>query len=80
MSDIKIETYQEYFTFGDDEGRRFYLPAFLRHYLHEFPYCGHDTVYWACTKPEQFGALTLEQTECVKEFMELCYEFRELSR
>ena len=29
----KTEAYQEYFTFSDPAGWRFYLPAFMSHYL-----------------------------------------------
>jgi hypothetical protein len=32
-----VQSFQEYFTFSDAEGWRFYLPAFLRHYLEGFP-------------------------------------------
>ena len=42
----KTEAYQEYFTFSDPAGWRFYLPAFMSHYLSEFPDYGYDAVYW----------------------------------
>ncbi|WP_395739376.1 DUF6714 family protein [Prosthecobacter sp.] len=64
--------FQEYFTFSDAEGWRFYLPAFLRHYLAEFPLSGRDAVYLACIRREHFHLFTPEQVAFVDEFLDLC--------
>ena len=45
LDEKRTEPYQEYFTFSDDENWRFYLPAFMCHYLRHFPGYGYDTVY-----------------------------------
>lgn len=71
------QQFQEYFTFSDAEGWRFYLPAFLRHYLAEFPLSGWDAVYWACTGRKHFDLLTPEQVAFIDEFLELCHAWEE---
>ncbi len=76
VSDAEIEAYQEYFTFADAEGCRFYLPAFMRHYLRSFTCAGYDAVYWACTEPEKLEALTAAERACVEEFLELCHRYQ----
>ena len=65
--------FQEYFTFSDSEGWRFYLPAFLRHYLGEFPLCGWDAVYWACAERKHFELFTAEQVAFIDEFLALSH-------
>lgn len=74
--DEAIEAYQEYFTFADAEGCRFYLPAYMRHYLKEFPYSGYDAVYWACTQPEKLEALNEQERACVDGFLALCHHYQ----
>ena len=64
--------FQEYFTFSDAEGWRFYLPAFLRHYLADFPLCGWDAVHWACVERTHFELITPPQIAFVNEFLKLC--------
>ena len=69
--------FQEYFTFSDAEGWRFYLPAFLRHYLAEFPLAGRDAVYWACTERKHFDLITPEQVAFIDEFLSLCHTWED---
>lgn len=64
--------FQEYFAFSDAEGWRFYLPAFLRHYLAEFPLCGYDAVVYACQRRTHFDLLTQAQVAFVDQFLALC--------
>ncbi len=73
----KTEAYQEYFTFADPPGRRFYLPAFLTHYLSEFPDYGYDAVYLACRNPEHIGELSAEELEVVNRFLDLCRRYEQ---
>lgn len=68
---------QEYFIFSDAEGWRFYLPAFLRHYLAEFPLSGWDAVYWACTERKHFDLITPEQAAFIDEFLDLCHSWED---
>jgi hypothetical protein len=63
---------QEYFTFSDAEGWRFYLPAFLRHYLADFPLCGWDAVHTACQRRTHFDLITQPQVAFIDEFLALC--------
>lgn len=65
-------TFQEYFSFSDAEGWRFYLPAFLRQYLAEFPLCSYDAVFHACVGRAHFKLITPEQTAFVDEIIALC--------
>jgi len=64
--------FQEYFNFSDSEGWRFYLPAFIRHYLADFPLSDCDAVVLACQARQEFGLITLEQVEFVDQFLKLC--------
>jgi hypothetical protein len=67
-----VQSFQEYFTFSDAEGWRFYLPAFLRHYLAGFPLYGWDAVRTACVRRDHFDLLTAEQVAFIDEFLALC--------
>jgi hypothetical protein len=67
-----VNKIQEYFCFTDAEGCRFYLPAFLRHYLAEFPLGGYDAVCFACQNRLHFELLTPEQVQFTEEFLALC--------
>ncbi|HWB02913.1 MAG TPA: DUF6714 family protein [Verrucomicrobiales bacterium] len=67
-----VQNHQEYFTFSDPEGWRFYLPAFLRHYLAGFPLYHWDAVYSACLTRRHFDLFTPEQVAFVDEFVALC--------
>ncbi len=71
----KTEGYQEYFTFSDPPGWRFYLPAFMCHYLEDFPGCGYDAVYWACIRRDKLVALTSEEVAVVERFVTLCHKY-----
>lgn len=68
-----VRLFQEYFTFADAEGWNFYLPAFLRHYLAEFPLGRYEAVYRACVERKRFDLLTLAQVAFVDEFLALCH-------
>lgn len=72
VTDDAIQCFQEYFCFTDGEGCRFYLPAYLRHYLAGFPLSGWDAVRFACENRLYFDLLTNAQIEFVNEFLELC--------
>ena len=67
-----VASFQEYFTFSDAEGWRFYLPAYLRHYLAEFPLYGWTAVHTACVCRDHFDLLTREQVAFIDEFLALC--------
>lgn len=71
----KTEAYQEYFTFSDSSGWRFYLPAFMSHYLSEFPDYGHDAVYWACIRRDHFDTLTADEVAVTDQFIALCHKY-----
>ena len=71
----KTEAYQEYFTFSDPPGWRFYLPAFMTHYLTEFPDYGYDAVYWACSRRDHIGDLTEDELAVVDRFLDLCHRY-----
>jgi hypothetical protein len=77
VSKEKTETYQEYFTFSDPAGWRFYLPAYMSHYLAEFPGYGYDAVYWACTDQKNAGDLTKAELAVVDQFLELCHRYEQ---
>jgi hypothetical protein len=70
-------TFQEYFTFSDSEGWRFYLPAFIHHYLSEFPLSGFDAVYSACVQKTHFDLLTPGQITFIDEFLALCHTWED---
>jgi len=65
-------SFPEYFTFSDSEGWRFYMPAFLRHYLAEFPLSRDDTVRVACEDRRHFDLFTADQVRFIDEFLALC--------
>lgn len=67
-----VQFCQEYFTFSDAEGWRFYLPAYMRHYLEGFPLYGWDAVVNACVTRTHFDLITPEQVAFVDEFLKLC--------
>jgi hypothetical protein len=71
----KTEAYQEYFTFSDPAGWRYYLPAFMSHYLSEFPDYGYDAVCWACIRRDHFDALTPDEVAVVDKFVALCHKY-----
>lgn len=71
----KTEGCQEYFTFSNPAGWRFYLPAFMSHYLSEFPDYGYDAVYWACIGRDHFEALTAEEVSVADKFVALCHKY-----
>lgn len=68
----KAKFFPEYFIFSDAEGWRFYLPAFLRHYLEGFPLHNWDAVRTACVERTHFELFTQEQVALVDEFLRLC--------
>jgi hypothetical protein len=72
ITDEEIEGAQNYFAFSDAEGWRFYLPAFIRHYLKNFPLSSHDAVLRPCESRKGFDHLTKEQIAFIDEFMALC--------
>lgn len=72
VSDEAMEARQEYFTFSDPPGWLFYLPAFMCHYLRNFPDAGWDAVYQACQRKTHFDLLSEAQLQCVDRFIELC--------
>jgi hypothetical protein len=76
VTEEEAQGYQEYFTFSDAEGWRFYLPAFLRHYLAGFPTYGSDAVYWACVSKNHIGLLSKEQVAFLDEFAALCHAWQ----
>lgn len=76
VSKDKIEKFQEYFTFADSEGWRFYLPAFMRHFLIQFPNGGYVAVCTAVRSPnDRMELLNQDQQRCVSEFASLCDEY-----
>lgn len=72
VTDHAIEACQEYFTFSDPPGWLFYLPAFMCHYLRNFPNNDWDAVYQACQRKTHFDLLNEAQLECANRFLELC--------
>lgn len=72
VTDEAIAGAQHYFAFSDAEGWRFYLPAFIRHYLKEFPVGGWDAVKTACRSRECFDLLTVDQIALIDDFLALC--------
>jgi hypothetical protein len=71
----KTEGCQEYFTFSDPAGWRFYLPAFMTHYLSEFPHYCYDAVYWACVSRDHFDELTPDEIAVTDSFLALCHKY-----
>jgi hypothetical protein len=64
--------FHEYFTFSDPEGWRFYIPAYLRHYLATFPLNNYDAVREACESRRYFDLLTPAQIAFIDEYLALC--------
>lgn len=77
ISKEKTENYQEYFTFSDPPGWRFYLPAFMSHYLSEFPNYGYNAVYDACSSRKYICDLTTDEISVVDRFLDLCHRYEE---
>jgi hypothetical protein len=67
VSDEDIETHGGYFTFADAEGWRFYLPAFMCHWLRTFP-LGNWGIESACESMAHTGLLDHEQMQCLVRF------------
>ncbi len=76
LDSTKTDGFPEYFTFSDDEGWRFHLPAFMCNYLERFPGGdGYDAVYWACVQKTHMALLDERQLECVNRFVALCHKY-----
>ena len=67
-----VEVTQEYFTFSDDAGWRFYLPAFMTHCLRDLPNWHWCEPLAACSRKTHVGLLSQDQLLCVERFVELC--------
>ena len=67
-----VNEFQEYFSFTNAEGCRFYLPAYLRHYLADFPLSRYNAVVIACVTRSHFDLLITQQRAFVDEFLALC--------
>lgn len=72
VSEEATRNFQEYFTFADEEGWRFYLPAFLRDYLGGFPIYGWDAVCIACAQEDRLESFTPAQLDFCRAFRALC--------
>ena len=66
------QSFQEYFAFSDAEGWRFYLPAYMFHYLAEFPCGGQEAVRQACREKKYCDLLSPDQLAFLDEFTALC--------
>ncbi|GEM_PF-6975259 len=75
VSKEKTIAYQEYFSFSDPSGVRFYLPAYMSHYLSDFPNNGYDAVYWACVKQGNFDEMTEAELQVAEKFVSLCHKY-----
>lgn len=74
--DVTMEAtrdFQEYFSFSNAEGWRFYLPAFLRHFLADFPMSSWDAVILACQQRTYFDLITPGQVAFIDEILALCH-------
>lgn len=70
-----IEKFTEYFSFADAEGWRFYLPAYMSHYLRRYANRHLNPVWFACQySPKRLELLNEEQRRCVTDFLALCDE------
>jgi len=78
VTDASIQACQEYFFFSDAEGWRFYLPAYMCHYLRDFPDAGWDAAYWACVSLDHVDLLDEAQLRCVDHFVQLCHKYEGL--
>jgi len=75
VTENDVRFFQEYFTFSDAAGWKFYLPAHMSFYLRGFPDYGWNAVYTACThSAPKFELLSPEQMSCVREFIDLIHE------
>jgi hypothetical protein len=72
VSDQAMLCSQNYFAFSDAEGWRFYLPAFISHYLRGFPLNGGYAVVEACRSRTHFDFLDEEQLAFIEDFLKLC--------
>jgi hypothetical protein len=80
VTDAAIHNFQEYFSFSDAEGWRFYLPAYMSYYLRDplhRHYVALDACFWG--DPEfgrvtRLDLLTPEQLACFHDF----FHFAEL--
>lgn len=72
VPDEGMQRCQEYFSFSDAEGWRFYLPAYLCLDLRGFPRCEWYAVRYACEHATHLDLLTNAQMACVMRFLELC--------
>ena len=70
-----VQSAQEYFNYADAEGWRFYLPAFLQHYLAGFPLYQWGAVHTACVRRDHFDLISAEQVAFVDEFLTLCQKW-----
>ncbi len=77
VSKEKTEAFQEYFTFSNASGIRFYLPAYMTHYLSEFPGYGYDAVYWTCVRKADFEQLTESELKVIEDFLALCNKYEQ---
>ncbi|QYY36165.1 DUF6714 family protein [Ruficoccus sp. ZRK36] len=75
VSKEKVKAFQEYFSFSDAPGWRFYLPAFMSHYLRDFPHNGYNAVYQACLNREHIDELPKAEMEIVDAFVSLCQKY-----
>jgi hypothetical protein len=73
VSGEDVEKFTEYFCFADAEGWRFYLPAYMSHYLRNYSNRHYNPVYLAySSSPDRLELLTPDQRKCVDDFVELC--------
>jgi hypothetical protein len=72
VTDHNIENFREYFCFSDDEGWRFYMPAYLLHALRRLPNSHDFPVYDACKDLSCVSLLSDSQLSCLVDFAKLC--------
>ncbi|WP_133796779.1 DUF6714 family protein [Prosthecobacter fusiformis] len=75
VTDESMQHCQEYFFFSDAEGWRFYLPAYMCHYLRGFPNFGWDAAWGACAEATHIDLLTESQLRCIDQFLSLCKKY-----
>jgi len=72
VSDEDVQKFNEYFSFSDEEGWRFYLPAYMSYYLRNYSDRYMNPVQFAYRySPERLALLTPAQKRCVEEFVAL---------
>jgi hypothetical protein len=72
----RTDAFPEYFTFSDDEGWLFHLPAFMCNELDGFPEDTRgDEAYWACVGKEHLGLFNEEQMACVSRYVALSHKY-----